>query len=227
MSRRLYYLPLLALILALALPTTVFFAQGGRPAAFDAALTDLSNRVGRKLTLADFDNTTSRWEWRGIDFADNTLECPQSGETVTAGKVTGYQIIFILRGKRYDYRVALADPKTLRLCTNPTGAVYELPPLATKQASTTPPDSFNLALADVGKRLNLNLTLDDFNNRTSRWAWRWREYLNSQLECPAKGVKVDQIITPGWQFTFVYKGKTFDYRAKETDSSSLFLCSGG
>ncbi len=226
MSRRLYYLPLLALILALALPTTVFLAQGGRPAAFDAALADLSNRVGRKLTLADLDNTTSRWEWRGVDYADNTLECPLAGETVTPGKVTGYQIIFILRGKRYDYRVALADPKSLKLCTNPTGANYELPPLVTKTPRTDPPDSFNLALADLAKRLNLNLTLDDFNNRTSRWTWRWREFLNSQLECPAKGQKVDQVVTPGWVFTFVYKGKTYEYRAKENDNSSLFLCRG-
>jgi hypothetical protein len=105
--------------------------------------------------------------------------------------------------------------------------VYELPPLATKAALTSPPDSFNLALADLNKRLNLKLTLDDFNNRTSRWSWRWREFLNSQLECPAAGVTVDKVVTPGWVFTFVYKGKTYEYRAKETDNTSLFLCRGG
>ena len=72
----------LALLLVLALialgPLIGALAQGGRPPTFEAALADLSTRLGRTLTEADFNNSTSRWEWRGFTFADSALECPRS-----------------------------------------------------------------------------------------------------------------------------------------------------
>ncbi len=225
MKNALYWLILVCVALALIVPSIATTAQQP-PASFNDALADLGRRLGRTITLADFDNPTSRWEWRGVDFADNTLECPRAGETVTVGKVIGYQFIFVLRGVKYDYRVAFNDPQSLRLCTNPTGAIYDvtLPPRAT--ANTEPPAVINDALADLNRRLELNLTFDDFNAPRSRWAWRYREFTNSQLNCPSAGQAVDRIVTPGWQFTFVYQGRTFDYRVPLNNPSGLFLCSG-
>ncbi len=226
MKKRLLGLISLSVALIVVVPSLSSLAQQPPP-AFEDALADLGRRLGRTIRLADFNNPTSRWEWRGIDFADSSLECPRPGEVVTPGRVIGYQFIFILRGVRYDYRVAFNDRSTLRLCTNPTGAIFEvtLPPRAT--ANTQPPEVINAALADLGRRLELNLTFESFNNPRSRWSWRYREYTNSQLNCPRAGQAVDQIVTPGWQFIFVYQGRTFDYRVPLNDPSGLFLCSGG
>lgn len=217
-----------ALLAMAALPLAVTDAQGNVPPSFNDALADLGRRIGRTLTLADFNNRSSRWEWRGIDFADNTFECPNPGETVVPGRVIGYQFIFIYRGIRYDYRVAVNDPSTLRLCTNANaGAQYVLTPLPTNTPfGDEPPAVLNDALADLGRRLNLNLTLADFDNPRSRYTWRYREFRNSQLECPSPGQQTDGVFTDGWVITFVYERVTYEYRAKLNDPSSLFLCRG-
>jgi len=203
-------------------------AQSGRPAAFDEALKDLSKRVGRTLTLTDFDNPTSRWEWRGVNFADNTLECPMGTEVPVAGTVVGYQFIFVLRGTTYDYRVAYNDVKTLRLCTNSNaGQKYTLPTLTpAATGGTDAPASFNAALADLGKRLNLNLTLTDFDSPRSSWRWRYVVFANSQLECPSAGQTTDQVLTPGYIYTFVYERITYEYRVAVRQADKLLLCKG-
>ncbi|GAB4547067.1 MAG: hypothetical protein OHK0023_07740 [Anaerolineae bacterium] len=226
--RRLLTSVVLVLVAALFVMPMLPTAAQQPPASFNDALADLGRRLGRTLTLDDFNNPTSRWEWRGIDFKDSALECPNANETVTVGTVTGYQFIFILRGVKYDYRVALNQPNSLRLCTNRSaGAQFEvtLPPRGT--ANTEPPAVLNDALADLNRRLDLSLTLDDFNEVGSRWAWQYREFTNSQLNCPAAGVTVDRLITPGWVITFVYKRVLYEYRVKLNDPSSLFLCRGG
>lgn len=226
MKKRLFWLISACVALAFILPSLASLAQQPPP-AFEDALADLGRRLGRTLTLADFNNPTSRWEWRGVDFADSSLECPRPGEAVVPGRVVGYQFIFIFRGVRYEYRVALNDRNSLRLCTNPTGAIFEvtLPPRAT--ANTEPPAVINDALADLSRRLDVQLTFESFNNPRSRWSWRYREYTNSQLNCPRAGQAVDRVLTPGWQFIFVYQGRTFDYRVPLNDPAGLFLCSGG
>lgn len=225
MKQRFWWWICLAVFCALTAPSLAGFAQQPPP-AFEDALADLGRRLGRTITLADFNNPTSRWEWRGVDFADNSLECPRPGEAVTPTKVIGYQFVFILRGVRYEYRVAAADRSTLRLCTNPTGAIFQvtLPPRPT--TNTEPPAVINAALADLSRRLETTLTFESFNTPRSRWSWRYREYSNSQLNCPSPGQAVDRIVTPGWQFIFVYEGRTFDYRAPLNDPSGLFLCRG-
>jgi hypothetical protein len=227
MNKRLYALLAALILIGLAIPTVGLLAQQP-PEAFNDALKDLSNRVGRTLTLRDFDNPSSRWAWRGVDFSNSALDCPTPGEAVTAGKVIGYQFIFVLRGRTYDYRVPVTDRTKLRLCTNASaGAKFDLPTVAAATANTQPPDSINAALADLNKRLNLNLTFADFDAPRSRWSWRYREFTNSQLNCPAPGQATDQIITPGWIYTFVYQGKTYEYRVALRDPSTLFLCRGG
>ncbi|HRE49323.1 MAG TPA: hypothetical protein PLD47_16475 [Aggregatilineales bacterium] len=201
-------------------------AQGGTPPAeFNEALKDLGTRLGRTLALADFDNPTSRWEWRGVDFADSSLECPLAGEVATPGKVIGYQFIFVLRGKEYDYRVAFGKPDSLKLCTNPTGAIYELTAIPTNPPRTDPPDTFNLALQDLGTRVGkADITLADFDQPRYSWKWAYREFRNSQLECPKVGVTTDGIVTPGWVYTFVWNRALYEYRAADVDTSNWFLC---
>jgi hypothetical protein len=226
-NRMLYVYAALAL-LVVATPLIMSRAQdgGAQPQSFNDALADLGRRVGRTLTLADFDNPTSRWEWRGTNYTDTSLQCPNPGEAVTPATVIGYQFIFVFRGRTYDYRVEVGKPATLRLCTNPTGATFELSPLPTVEARTEPPPELQTAFQQVRERLELpNLNLDtDFEDRTSRWSWRWRNFANSQLECPSQGVQVDRVATGGWQFIFVYLGRTFDFRMKNNDPTSLFLC---
>lgn len=219
----------LALVLILALialgPLVAALAQGGRPPTFESALADLSQRLGRTLTEADFDNSTSRWEWRGYTFADSALECPNPGEAVTTVQTPGYQFIFVLRGTRYEYRVSLADANSLRFCQNPTGAVYELPTLVPVTPNTDPPAVLDTALAQLSERLGYTLNWADFDNPRSSWSWKWREFQNSQLECPVAGGEVDQVITGGWQIIFIYNRARYDYRAPfDNAEEGLFLC---
>jgi hypothetical protein len=217
------------LSVALLLPALAIVAQdsGGRPPSFDLALADLSRRVNRTLTIADVSTPTTRWEWRGVTYSDSSLDCPQASEAITPGQVIGYQFIFLYRGITYDYRIALAQDETLRLCTTPrAGTEPTVQPIPTTTILNEPPAEFLLALADVGSRLQFTnaISLDDFEARTSRWSWKWRDYANSQLECPAEGVTVDNIPTGGWQFIFVYEGQTFDYRSAFNVADSLIFC---
>lgn len=93
-------------------------AQGGPPATFNDALADMGTRVGRALTLADFDNPTSSWEWQYTEFTNTNLDCPEAGLPSNPTKTLGYIYTFVLRGARYEYRVAQADPDTLILCNS-------------------------------------------------------------------------------------------------------------
>lgn len=218
-----FVLSLIAMI-ALSGAAGLVMAQDGRPQEFDLALADLSSRLGRSLTVADFDNPTSRWEWRGVDFADSSLECPAAGEVVTPGVVTGYQFIFVLNGRKYDYRVALFKPESLRFCANPTGAIYDVTLVPTSTPRVDPPPEFDAALVELGKYLGQELTLTDFDQVGYGWTWRYREFRNSQLECPKVGVTTDKIVTPGWVFTFTVARKLYEYRVPMDDVSGLFLC---
>lgn len=218
-----------ALLLIMALialgPLVGALAQGGRPPTFEAALADLSQRLGRTITEADFNNSTSRWEWRGYTFADSALECPNAGEAVTVVQTPGYQFVFVLRGVRYEYRVSLANPNALRFCQNPTGAIYDLPTLVPVTPNTEPPAVLDAALAQLNERLGYTLTWADFDNPRSSWNWRWREFQNSQLECPVAGGTVDQVVTGGWQIIFIYNRARYDFRAPfDNAEEGLFLC---
>jgi hypothetical protein len=219
----------LALLLVLALvalgPLVDALAQGGRPPTFEAALTDLSTRLGRTVTEADFNNSSSRWEWRAVDFIDSALECPNPGEAVTSIVTPGYQFVFVLRGVRYEYRVSLADASTLRFCENPTGAIFELPTLVPVTPNTEAPAVLDAALALLSDRLGYTLTYADFDNPRSSWSWQFREFQNSQLECPVAGGEVDQVLTEGWQMIFIYNRARYDFRAPFTNAEEgLFLC---
>jgi hypothetical protein len=93
------------------------------PASINDALADLSRRTGRTITLASFDNPTSKWEWKDVVWTDTGFECPAAGRASTPQAVPGYQFLFTLLGVDYDYRVARDDRTTLILCSSSRASV--------------------------------------------------------------------------------------------------------
>ncbi|MBZ0294853.1 MAG: WD40 repeat domain-containing protein [Anaerolineae bacterium] len=103
-------LRLLGLLVLLALPSAWVAAQGA-PDQINAALEQLSQRVGRTLTLDDLD-----WRWAQEDFGDASLGCPQEGQSYAQVVTPGYIFTFELEGIRYEYHVS-ADRSIVRLCS--------------------------------------------------------------------------------------------------------------
>lgn len=97
------------LLVLLALPLALVSAQGA-PEQIEDALADLSQRVGRTLTLNDL-----FWTWEQRTFDDASLGCPQPGEDYAAGPIVGYRFLFTLEDNIYDYRVS-ADRNVLVFC---------------------------------------------------------------------------------------------------------------
>ncbi len=103
---------LLVLLLAslLLLPLAGAVAQGA-PEPIHDALDDLSERVGRNLTLNDL-----YWSWERLTFPDASLGCPQPGEVYAQMQVVGYRFLFTYQGQIYDYRVS-DDRQVVILCS--------------------------------------------------------------------------------------------------------------
>jgi hypothetical protein len=89
-----------------------------------------------------------------------------------------------------------------------------------------PPESLNAALADLGPRVRkVPLTLADFDNPTSQWLWNNREFTDSALNCAAPGEAFAPNLTLlGYEFVFVYLGKTYVYRVPQDDLTKLRFC---
>ena len=103
--------PLLTLagLVIVVLASTLFSAGQGAPAQIDAALLDLSARLGHTV---DIDNL-SKWRWEQANFPDSALGCPtQSG---SGGQVLGYHFQLSYNGVTYDYRVS-ADSALIVYC---------------------------------------------------------------------------------------------------------------
>lgn len=106
---------------------------------------------------------------------------------------------------------------------------YQAAPTATSapvRYGNIPPDTFTAALADLGKRVNKPaLALADFDNPTSQWLWINREFTDSALNCAAPGEAfAPNVKMLGYEFVFVYLGKTYDYRVPQDDSTKLRYC---
>lgn len=136
----------LLFVSALAIPVQ---AQRDLPASLTDALVDLGRRVGKPLKLADFNNSTSRWEVVPKFFADTGLECPQAGRPSKATQTEGFDITLVYYGVRYNYRAAAADRNTLILCST-TSAVATPGPISLKPIEICP-SNLPMRLA-VGKR---------------------------------------------------------------------------
>mgnify|MGYP005840256527 CR=1 FL=1 len=101
---------LFSLLLVALLPSRAARAQ--TPPGLEAALADLSARVGRTVTLADLQN----WSFEVKVFPDASLGCPEPGQMYAQVLTSGTQFILAYQGTSYDYRVS-ADGRVVVLCT--------------------------------------------------------------------------------------------------------------
>lgn len=110
MFKRQLLLALVGLICALLV---VPAAAQTPPPQVNAALNDLSTRLGlaTPLTIGDMD----RWEWRQDVATDSSLGCFKAGEVYTQGRYVYYQFSLTYSGVTYDYRVS-EDQTIIRLC---------------------------------------------------------------------------------------------------------------
>ena len=99
----------LAGLLLIVLASSMFAAGQGAPAQIDAALLDLSARLGHSIGI----DNLSKWRWEQANFPDSALGCPaQAG---SGGQVLGYRFELSYNGTTYDYRVS-ADSALLVYC---------------------------------------------------------------------------------------------------------------
>jgi hypothetical protein len=83
-----------------------------------------------------------------------------------------------------------------------------------------PPDTINAALADLGKQLNKNITVQDLDN----WTFSGELFPDTSLGCPKAGQMYAQVQTSGVQFILVYQGVSYDYRVS-ADKNIVVQCS--
>ncbi|HVO43986.1 MAG TPA: SH3 domain-containing protein [Aggregatilineales bacterium] len=115
MLRRALCLTLMSSMIILAFHSVLIaHAQISAPdAIIDAAVQDLSGRVGKSLNRGNLDS----WAWEEDVFHDAGLDCPAPGKTYTRTPTHGYKITLTYKGTVYDYR-ASKDGSTLYLCVN-------------------------------------------------------------------------------------------------------------
>lgn len=108
-------------VLALMMLAGSALAQGA-PDPINDALADFNQRIGRTLTLNDFN-----WSWEQRRFPDTSLGCPQAGEVYAQVEVVGYRFLFTWNNEIYDYRVS-ADRSLLVFCgATPVDQTQETP----------------------------------------------------------------------------------------------------
>lgn len=96
-----------SLLLGLSLAASVV-AQGA-PTQIDAALLDLSARLGQSIGIGNLSN----WRWEQKNFADSALGC--AAASGSGGSVLGYQFELTHSEITYDYRVS-ADSAIVIYC---------------------------------------------------------------------------------------------------------------
>ena len=104
----------------------IMTANAQEPDVVYDALADLSQRVGKVLTLDDL----TSWQWEQKNFPDTSLGCPRPGLSYPQVITNGYQIRLTYEGVTYDYR-ASADRRTLFLCSPGGQAITPGAPLPT------------------------------------------------------------------------------------------------
>lgn len=115
MFRRLpLFVSLMFALLVCALPV---LAQDV-PGPINAALADLSSRVGRSITLRDLQS----WSYVQSNFPSSALGCPQPGVMYSDVVTGGFQFTLVYGETSYDYRVS-NDQRIVILCgTTPAAA---------------------------------------------------------------------------------------------------------
>jgi WD40 repeat protein len=88
----------------------------------DAALADLSQRVGETVTRED----VASYSWAEQVFPDASLGCPQEGQVYAQVVTRGYLLLFTYEDTTYDYR-ATSDGQAVTLCNSyPAQAAVEV-----------------------------------------------------------------------------------------------------
>jgi hypothetical protein len=100
----------LGLMLALLILALPVLAQDV-PGPINAALADLSGRVGRTVALTDLQN----WSYVQSNFPSTALGCPQPGVMYSDVVTGGFQFTLVYGGTSYDYRVS-NDQRIVILC---------------------------------------------------------------------------------------------------------------
>lgn len=95
------------MLLGLSLAASAW-AQGA-PTQIDAALLDLSARLGQPISIGNLSN----WRWEQKNFADSALGCPTASGS--GGSLLGYRFQLTYSEVTYDYRVS-ADNTIIIYC---------------------------------------------------------------------------------------------------------------
>jgi hypothetical protein len=144
---------------ALLLTGVISYAQGTPPTTLiNAALADMSTRVGTTLTLNDL----ASWRWTQSNYPDTSLSCPQAGQTYSQVLTNGYQLLFIYNGGTYDYR-ASADGQILFLCSGPASAPSVVPTTSAATAipaQAVPTQSTGRAVCTGAMNTRLNVGME-------------------------------------------------------------------
>lgn len=90
----------IVIVLMLTCVSALSLGQGA-PAQIDAALLDLSARLGYSVGIGNLSN----WRWEQMKFADSSLGCPTAASS-GGGAILGYQFQLTHNGFTYDYRVS-------------------------------------------------------------------------------------------------------------------------
>ncbi len=93
----------------LCLPLVASVWAQGAPTQIDAALLDLSARLGQSISLGNLSN----WRWEQKNFADSALGCATASGS--GGSVLGYRFELTYNAVTYDYRVS-ADSAIVIYC---------------------------------------------------------------------------------------------------------------
>lgn len=107
------------------------------PAPLNAALADLSARVGRTVSLSEVE----KWTFLQSSYPSPALGCPQPGVSYIDVVTGGFQFIITFAGTEYDYRVSndqsivilcgtAPAPASTPVCPPPDDPAYLLPRLS-------------------------------------------------------------------------------------------------
>lgn len=109
------------------------------------------------------------------------------------------------------------------------GAGQALPTSAVVPISAALPQGFYSALADLNRRLSMDVRLictntNDLNtcilSQPILWNWTQSTFSNTALDCPALSGESRSVA--GYRFTFSYQGQLYDYRGEE--NGATFFC---
>ncbi len=92
------------------------------PDPINSALADLSNRLGRTVTLTQ----VTEWNFQQSVYPSPALGCPQPGISYTDVLTGGFQFIITYDGTVYDYRVS--DDKSIVVLCGTAPAPASVPP---------------------------------------------------------------------------------------------------